>query len=236
MGAVREQLAEAEQALRESEKLVTATAPLRKQAALAATQGQCYLRRGVPDLALAAFRRQVELYRRAGDMLGEHVAIGNVGSAQLDAGDVDAAIESARKSVEGLRRMNAPYGLEIRLSTLVVALAWRGDDVDIVPLAREAFDHHRLLGMTFAPLMAAALQHVRRDDARRAVLIAGYACSKLRTPPGFAALPMQQRVCDCAAAEHPATAVEAWLRAGERLTEEQAAAIAFDGIALDGLP
>ena len=141
------------------------------------------------------------------------------------------------KSVDGLRRINAPYGLEFRLSTLAVALAWRGDDVDILPLAREAFDHHRLLGVTFAPLMAAALQHVRRDNSQRAVLLAGYACSKLplREPPSLIALPMQQRVRERAAAEHSAAAVETWLRAGECLTEEQAAAIAFDEAPLDGL-
>ena len=238
IGAVRDQMSEAEQALREAEELVTGTAPLRKQAALAATQGQCYLRRGAPGLAIAAFRRQVELYRCAGDVLGENVALGNVGSAQLDAGDLDAAIESVRKSVDGLRRINAPYGLEFRLSTLAVALAWRGDDVDILPLAREAFDHHRLLGVTFAPLMAAALQHARRDNARRAVLLVGYACSRLPScePPSLIALPMQQRVRDRAAAEHPAAVVETWLRAGECLTEEQAAAIAFDETPLDGLP
>jgi hypothetical protein len=46
---------------------------------------------------------------------------------------------------------------------------------------------------------------------------------------------MQQRVCDCAAARLPATVIEAWLRAGERLNEEQVAAIAFDGAPLDGL-
>ena len=237
IGALRDQMSEAEQALREAEKLVTATAALRKQAALAATQGQCYLRRGAPRLAITAFRRQVELYRCAGDMLGENAAIGNVGSAQLDAGALDSAIESLRKSVDGLRRINAPYGVEFRLGTLAVALAWRGDDVDILPLAREAFDHHRLLGVTFAPLMAAALQHARRDNARRAVLLAGYACSKpsLHEPPSPIALPTRQRVCDHAAAQHPAAVVEAWLRAGESLTEEQAAAIAFDDAPLDGL-
>ena len=230
-------MVEAEQALREAEKLVTASAALRKQAALAATQGQCYLRRGAPELAIAAFRRQVELYRCAGDMLGENAAIGNVGSAQLDAGALDSAIESLRKSVDGLRRIDAPYGVEFRLSTLAVALAWRGDDVDILPLAREAFDHQRLLGVTFAPLMAAALQHARRDNARRAVLLAGYVCSKLslREPPSLLALPMQQRVRDRAAAEHPAATVETWLRAGKRLTEEQAAAIAFADAPLDEL-
>jgi Tetratricopeptide repeat len=68
------------------------------------------------ELAIAAFRRQVELYRRAGDVLGESVALGNVGSAQLAAGDLDAAIESLRKSVDGLRRIDAPWGVEFRLS------------------------------------------------------------------------------------------------------------------------
>jgi hypothetical protein len=38
-----------------------------------------------------------------------------------------------------------------------------------------------------------------------------------------------------ATAEHSAATVETWLRAGERLTAEQAAAIAFDGAALEVL-
>jgi len=238
IGAMRDRMSEAEQALCEAEKLVSDTAPLRMQAALAATQGQCHLRRGAPELAIAAYRRQVELNRRAGDVLGENVALGNVGSAQLDAGDLDAAIESLRKSVDGLRGINAPYGVEFRLSTLAVALSWRGDDVDILPLAREAFHHHRLLGVTFAPLMAAALQHARRDDARRSALIAGYAGNNLplREPPSLITLPMQQRVRELAAQRQPAEVVNAWLRAGEQLTEERAAAIAFDDGSLDGLP
>ena len=237
IGAMRDEIPAADQALREAEKLVTDTAPLRKQAALAATQGQCHLRRGATGLAIAAFNRQVELNRLAGDVLGENVALGNVGSAQLDAGEVDAAIESVRKSVDGLRRINAPYGLEFRLSTLAVALAWRGDDVDILPLAREAFEHHRMLGVTFAPLMAAALQHARRDNGQRAVLLAGYAYSQLpsREQASLISLPMQQRVCERATAGHPAAAVVTWLRAGERLTEEQAAAIAFNEAPLDEL-
>jgi predicted ATPase/DNA-binding winged helix-turn-helix (wHTH) protein len=84
IGALRGQMSEAEQALHEAETLVSSTAPLRKQAALAATQGQCCLRRGAPELAVAAFRRQVELCRRAGDVLGENFALGNVGGAQLN--------------------------------------------------------------------------------------------------------------------------------------------------------
>jgi hypothetical protein len=231
IGTMRNEMCMAEQALREAEALVTEAAPLRKQAALAAVQAQSELRRGAPALALDRYRRQLELYRRVGDVLGEHIALGNVGAAELEAGNVDAAIERVQQSVDGLRQMNAPFGLELRLSTLAVALAWRGDDVDVIPLAREAFDHQRLLGTTFGPLMAAALQHARRGDAQRATLVAGYAASKLplREPPALVALPMQQRVRDLALAQHPDAAVEAWLLAGNGLSEEQAAAIAFDG-------
>jgi tetratricopeptide (TPR) repeat protein len=239
IGAARDHMFEAENALREAEELVTATTALRKRAALAEAQGECYLRRGAPELAIAAFRRQVELSRRVGAVRREYQGLGNVGSAQLATGDLDAAIESLRRSVDGLRAIIPPYGLEFHLGTLAVALAWRGDDVDILPLAREAFDHHRLLGMTFAPLMAAALQHARRDNAQRAVLLAGYALGALaqqenNQPP--IRLQVQQRVRDRALVEHSAATVEAWLRAGERMTEEQVAAIAFDDAPLDGLP
>jgi hypothetical protein len=84
--------------------------------------------------------------------------------------------------------------------------------------------------------MAAALQHARRGDAERALLVTGYAYARLpqeRTTRPIT-LPLQQRVRERAAAEHPAATVDSWLRAGEELTEEQAAAIAFDGASLDG--
>jgi tetratricopeptide (TPR) repeat protein len=235
-GALTDRMSEAEQALREAELLLAHTTAIGKQAPLARAQGELHLRRGEPRLAIAAFRRQTELWRRAGGPFGELIALGNVGCAELDAGDVDAAVESLRRSVEGLRSLRGSFGLELRLGWLAVALAWRGDDLDILPLAREAFDSLRELGLTFAPLMAAALQHVRRGDSQRAVLLTGYAYSRLPqekvTRP--TTLPMQQRVRELATAEHPAATVEAWLRAGERLTAEQAAAIAFDDGSLDG--
>jgi tetratricopeptide (TPR) repeat protein len=236
IGAVSSRLSAAEQALREAEQLIADTGEVSKLGPLAATQGEFHLRRGKPRLAIAAFQRQAALCRRAGDELKESIALGNLGCAQLDAGDVDAAIESLRRSVDALRRIHAPYGLEFRLSTLAVALAWRGDDVDVLPLARESFDNLRLSGVTFAPLMAAALGHARRDALQRAVLLTGYAYSKLvqERHTRLIALPMQQWVRDRAMAVHPAARVEAWQRAGERLTEEQAAAIAFDEAPLDG--
>jgi tetratricopeptide (TPR) repeat protein len=230
---------EAERALHEAEKLVTDATALRKQAALAATQGECYGYLGEHERSIAAFRRQGDLYRQAGAELGEYLALGNVGSAQLEAGEMEAAIESLRTAVDGLRRINAPYGLDFRLSMLSIALALRGDAVEVLALAREAFDRLRGLGATSGPLLAAALHHARRDDLRRAVLLAGYALSGPKTNPAPACLHLfqhvQQQVCDRALIVESAATVESWRTAGEQLTEARAAAIAFDGVPLDGL-
>ena len=229
IGLVSDRTSEAEQALREAELLLADATEPGKQAPLARVQAELHLRRGEPKLAIAAFCRQADCWRRGGDPFLESFALGNIGLAELAAGDVDAAIESLRRSVEGLRSVHAPFGLEFHLGRLAVALAWRGDDLDILSLAREAFDYVRLLGATFAPLMAAALQHARRGDSHRAVLLTGYAYSRLRWEhTDSIALPMQQRLRDQALAAHPAATVDTWLREGERLSEEQAAAIAFD--------
>jgi tetratricopeptide (TPR) repeat protein len=234
LSAAGGRMSEAGEALREAEKLLCDTGPLRKQIWLAEMQGHYYRRLGEHERAIAAFRHRQELFRRGGIQIGEYHAIGDLGCAQLDAGDLDAAIESLRTSIEGLNRLKAPFGLERQPCMLALALAGRGDEIDVLPLAREAF-YDLQLRAPFAPLMAAALQHARRNEAQRAVLLAGYAYSKLcwQEPPRTIALAMQRRVVDRAAVEHPAAMVEAWLRAGERLTEEQAAAIAFDDAPLD---
>jgi predicted ATPase/DNA-binding winged helix-turn-helix (wHTH) protein len=237
--AFTDRMSEAEQALREAELLFANTTEVRKQAPLARTRGMLHLRRGEPELAIAAFGRQAELRRRTGGPMAEHMAIGNLGCAQLDAGDVDAAIESLRRSVDGLQSFGGSFVLELRVGWLALALAWRGDDLDILPLAREAFDFLRELGLTFVPLMAAALQHLRRGDSQRATLLTGYAYSRLPQEkvvgPTILPVQMQQRVRERATAEHSAATVESWLHSGERLTAEQAAAIAFDAAPLDGL-
>jgi predicted ATPase/DNA-binding winged helix-turn-helix (wHTH) protein len=236
IGAAGDRLSEAEQALREAEQLFADSTEVGKQAPLARTQGGLHLRRGEPKLAIEAFRRQAEAWHRAGGAVGENIALGNVGLAQLNAGDVDAAIESLRRSIDGLRSNGAPFGLEYRLGALVVALAWRGDDLDVLPLAREAYDILGGLRAAFAPLMAAALQHARQGDSQRALLLTGYAYAARRQETHLRqiTLPLQQRVRECAAAAHPAATVEAWLRTGEDLTEEQATAIAFDHAPLEG--
>ena len=239
IGLNRNHVPEAERALHEAETLVTGATALRKQAALAATQGECYGSLGDHESSIAAFRRQGDLYRRAGAELGEYLALGNVGSAQLQASEIDAAIESLRTAVDGLRRIKAPYGLDFRLAMLSIALALRGDAVDVLALAREAFDQLRGLGATSGPVLAAALHHARRDDLRRAVLLAGYALSAPKTNPAPACLQLllhvQQQVCGRALVVQSAATVESWSQAGEQLIEAQAAAIAFDDAPLGSL-
>jgi len=122
---------------------------------------------------------------------------------------------------------------------LSIALALRGDAVDVLALAREAFDQLRGLGATSGPLLAAALHHARRDDLQRGVLLAGYALSAPKTSPAPACLPLllhaQQQVRNRALIVQSAATVDSWQHAGKQLTETQAAAIAFDDAPLDGL-
>ena len=154
---------DATEALLEVQGLVSDNAPLRKQAALAEAQGTRHLFAGASDLAIEAFHRQLELTRQGGSVRRAYIATGNIGSVELAMGRVDAAIGHLRESVTGLRSILPTDGLELYLGTLAVALAWRGADGDVLPLAREAFDQGRPSDAAFAPLMAAALQHASRD-------------------------------------------------------------------------
>jgi hypothetical protein len=122
---------------------------------------------------------------------------------------------------------------------LSIAHALRDDAVDILALARDAFDQLRALGATSGPVLAAALHHARRDDLQRAVLLAGYALSAPKKSPAPVCLRVlqraQQQVRDRALSAQSSATVESWLSAGEHLTEAQVAAIAFDDATLDAL-
>jgi predicted ATPase/DNA-binding winged helix-turn-helix (wHTH) protein len=236
IGLARNHIAEAARALDEAKQWVGADAALRKQAALAATEGEHHMRVGAPERAIDAFRRQGELYRRAGAEIGEYLALGNVGSAKLLAGEVDSAIDCLRRAVDGLRRIRAPYGHEHRLGMLSLALALRGAEVEVPAVAREAFDSLRSLGTTSVPLLASALYHAQREDLARAVMVAGHALATLSRRGGELhsfCVKLQERVHERAQSRYPADAVEAWARAGGALTEDRAAAIAFDDAPLE---
>ena len=110
----------------------------------------------------------------------------------------------------------------------------RGDDVDVLSLVREGFDH---LGPTaesraFKPLMAAALYHARRGEAQRGALIGGYAWHVLSKETSNACLidvRMRDQLIDLAKSAGAGASVDDWLKAGERLSQAQVAALAFEG-------
>jgi hypothetical protein len=155
----------------------------------------------------------------------------HVGSAQLDAGDLNAAVDSLQRSVDGLRRISAPYGWEHRVGKLAIARAWRGDAADILPLAREAFDFLRSSGRSFTPVMAAAMQYAHRGDLKRAVLLAGHAGIVLDrdSSPCRVDREMLQWLRKRATAVHPESTVAEWWHAGECMTDAQVIGFAFEG-------
>jgi hypothetical protein len=242
IGKYVDHLCEAEAAWREAEGLASPAMEPRRLAALAATNGAFHDLLGDPEGAIVAFRRQAEICRSIDAASGECLAIGNIACVQLDSGDIDAAIDSLRQSVDGLRRISAPNIQVHSLSgKLALALALRGDDVDVLALARDVVDHVREVGgggISHA-MMAAALHHARRDDLHRAVLLAGHARHVLVERKAIMCA-VDRRILkqlhDRAVEQHSPETVEAWWRAAERVSNDQAVALAFEDAATEGPP
>jgi predicted ATPase/DNA-binding winged helix-turn-helix (wHTH) protein len=216
--------------IEEATALIDASAPLRQQAVLTMVRGSYGLHTHDFAAARAAFERQAELYRQDGGELGEYMALTNLGSVALDEGDIDGAVAALRRVVEGLLRMKAPYGLGAARSFYAVALAMRGDDPDVLPLARHGYEHAAPQGgtATYKPLMAAALHHARQGDGRRAASIAGHcwaALNKETTSCCPVDVQMKEQIIELGRTN--GWPVEDWMAAGARLTPAQAAELAF---------
>ena len=203
-------------------------APLLLQAVLAMVHGSRALELHDFAAAKAAFGRQAELYRRGGLEHGEYMALTNLSMVLLDTGEVDAAIDTLQRVLDGLQRLKAPYGRAMPRALHAVALALRGDDVDVLSLAREAFDYFSPMGgaAPYKPLMAAALHHARRGEARRGALIGGYALHVLSKETSNACLidvRMRDQLIELAKSAGDGASVDDWLKAGERLSQAQVA-------------
>ncbi len=222
------------EALQEATAVIGDDAPLRLQAVLAMVHGSRASKIHDFAVAKAAYGRQAELYRRDGAEFGEYMALTNLSGVLLDMGEVDAAIDAVQRVLDGLQRLRAPYGRAMPRAMYAVALALRGDDVDVLSLAREAFDHLGPMGgdAPYKPLMAAALHHARRGEAQRGALIGGYAWHVLSKETSNACLidvRMRDQLIDLAKSAGAGASVDDWLKAGERLSQAQVAALAFEG-------
>jgi predicted ATPase len=220
-------------AIAEASALVDDSSPIRLRALVAMIHGSRAVNRHDFDAARAAFRRQADLYRQEGSTSGEYAALSNLGMVALDAGDIDEAVATLRRAVDGLRRKRAQFNLAGATSLYAVALAVQGDHPDVLPLARQGYDHASQTGggaNVFKPLMAAALHHARHGDGQRAVRIAGYCWATLtKATSSYCAADVQMKEKLVAMGRERGWAVDEWMEEGARLTQAQAAELAFEG-------
>ena len=169
-------------AIAQASALVDDSTPTRLRAMVAMIRGSRALGLHDFDAARVAFGRQAELYRQGGEAAGEYAALINLGMVALDAGEIDEAVATLRCAMDGLRREKAQFNLSSAGTLYAVALAVQGDHADVLPLARQGYDHASQMGgghHGFKPLMAAALHHARQGDGHRATLIAGHCWATL---------------------------------------------------------
>ena len=236
--ATRRAPVDAGDALDEAARLIGADAPLRLQAALAGARSMWHRRRNEFPACLAAARQQGELARRDGNAIGELLATISVANTHLYAGDYDAAAAAAEQALAGLARLGPRYAWFHASFALLQARALRGDPVDITPAVRADFEHFRGTGLAWPAVMALALQVARAGDFARAGLLAGWARAAFAGTQRHLRpvdLQMRAKLRELVDARHDDATLEAWQRAGERLTEEQVAAIAFEQAPLEGL-
>jgi len=219
-------------AIAEASASVDDSTPVRLRAVVEMIHGSRALHLHDFDAARAAFTRQAELYRQEGSTAGEYAALINLGMVALDAGEIDEAVATLRRAMDGLRREKAQFNLSTASSIYAVALAVQGDHPDVLPLARQGYDHASQMGggaNAYKPLMAAALHHARQGDGQRAASIAGYCWATLtQAMSTYCAADVQMKEKLVALGRERGWSVDAWMADGARLTQAQAAELAFE--------
>ena len=229
-GVLRNDQPDTQASLDEGRRLVGGNAPPRKLAWLAAAEGSWAWRREDYAQALLAIERQADVFRAAGLEEGVQLAINNRCGILIDSADYTQAVALAQDSALRLRRLKSG-GLAWALIYVALARTMLGDDEGLLPVAHEAFTAGLAIGTTYQPLNVAAMYHARRGDFQRAALVAGHA-RKMREGQKFHPvaidLRMEALLRRTIEAAHSPEVLEAWLAAGEALSQASAVAIAFD--------
>ena len=224
-------------AVLEAAALIGQSAPPRQRGLLAMLQGSIAIHRGNWDEAAAGFRHQAELYALDDDSgIGQCLALSNLANVYLDTGRLDEAIDACRQSLAGLHRAGALSGIGMNRAHLAIALAIRGDEVDVPALAREAYEFLRSTGLHFKPLFAAALHHARHGDAARAGLVFGQARQLMHaegSEPCLFDMRLRTEFESLMRPHAQGAALQALEHAGTRLSAEQIAALAFEAAPVD---
>jgi predicted ATPase len=236
----RQQPETAREALTEAERLTGDSASYYMQCRLAYARGLRAGAAGDRGAQLASFAELAELGRSRGDAFNELVGLGNIGSVELDSGELDAAVAMLTRVVARFRELQLPNSMGCALSELSLALALRGDDVDVLGMAREAHAKARLAGVesSNAALLAAAVHHLDRGDAPRAALLVGRAEAALSGVPARPRpfeMSLVPQLLDRCRGLLPAAHLERARQRGAGFSDRRAAGIAFDAAPVEAV-
>jgi DNA-binding SARP family transcriptional activator/tetratricopeptide (TPR) repeat protein len=121
-------LDEADRSLRASLEVFSTLKDLRGQAASAINLSYVRLFRGDPGEAKIYAAAGLEHARAAGHALYEAAALGNLGAAERDLGDFEAAISHMKEGLAARRRLNRPGDYADDIAHLVAAYLASGDN------------------------------------------------------------------------------------------------------------
>ena len=228
----------ADAALARAEQLVDDSMPPLVRSRLACGQTFRATAHGDVEGQLAACRRHAEFARMSDSAFGGLIALHNLGCAELAAGRLDEAVVTMTEVVARYRAQQSPNTMGGSLAVLSIALALRGDDIDLLPMAREGHVKARLIGSANYAILAAALQHVRLGDAERAAVIAGYSEADMRRwkcKPDPCELAMPGRVLERCRGTLADEAIARLRARGAALDDRHAERVAFDGADWDAV-
>ena len=184
IGGRRRDAAAADVALEEAARLEDPQWPPHWRASLAFAQWIVALNAGRFDEARQAARRQAELQRAAGNVLGEQLALGNVATCDVWGGEPARAVPQLRAVVAELGRLGHDYAAGHMVYNLCSALLDLGEFDEALQQARRAYALLRregdqdILWGTLVRLAAA------RGRAQAALRLSGYA-QRLRRLAGL---------------------------------------------------
>ena len=124
---------------------------------------------GAPEAARASAEESLALFRRLGDAWGVAMASFGLATAEVEAGEDDAARAHFAMALEGFRRADDTYWAMSSLSMLARRAAMDGDTARAEALATEGLALSRRMGIESGPLLhSMAWARLRAGDAAEA--------------------------------------------------------------------
>jgi predicted ATPase/DNA-binding winged helix-turn-helix (wHTH) protein len=224
---------EAAAALDEAERIEDSRWPPRQRAAVRFARYMWCTMDGRHAEALGFARRQRDLYREEGSVVGEQFAIGNIASVLLAMGQPEEALAKVRPAVDRLEALGAGAGAGHNIGTETIALVMLGRHDEALARARVAFTRLQREGDPYwllEPLAWSAALQGRYADAAR---IVGYVDARFAATGEVRRAPARQRraAVDALLAEGIADDERrACASAGAAMSDDDVFALALGGL------